>query len=104
MIDAHLDALQRWAAQRTWDPEPLCPWPLTDGNPVGSPPLALRPDAGTVPRVLPGFSYSHDTPSMEQCRAWMKEARRELEAGKPAYAHALGLYLHRPELQRRGCC
>ncbi|UQA60778.1 DUF2228 domain-containing protein [Polyangium aurulentum] len=94
VIGAHLDAIERWAGKRTWDPEPRCPWPRTEGNPVGSPRLALRPGSGTVAHTVPGFSYTDATPSAEERRTWMKDARCDLEAGKPAYAHALGLYLH----------
>ena len=90
VMGAHLDAIERWAEKRTWDPEPRCPW-LRASNPVGSPLLALPPGSGTVPSTV---SDIQETPSVEQRRAWMKEARRELEAGQPAYAHALGLYLH----------
>jgi hypothetical protein len=94
VMGAHLDALERWAKKRTWDDEPRCPWPRTQGHPVGSPQLALRPGSGTVPSKVPGFSHTEKTPSEAERRAWMKEARRELEAGQPAHAHALGLYLH----------
>lgn len=94
VVEAHLDAIEARASTREWGAEPLCPWPRTPGYPVGSPPLALRPDAGTVPPYVLGLGASCHAPSVEQQRSWIDEARRELAAGRPAYAHALGLYLH----------
>ncbi|PTL75756.1 DUF2228 domain-containing protein [Vitiosangium sp. GDMCC 1.1324] len=95
VVSAHLDAIESWMSQRTWDDEPTCPWPRTQGYPVGSPRLALRPDAGTVPAHVPDFgAASQQTPSVEERKAWIEEARRELAEGRAAYAHALGLYLH----------
>ncbi|EYF04463.1 hypothetical protein [Chondromyces apiculatus] len=107
VIEAHLDALDALdtldalspphpgAALRAPADEPRCPWPRTDRYPVGSPPLALRPDAGTVPSSVPGFSLAHDgDPSPAHLKASLEEAQRDLAEGRPAHAHALGLYLH----------
>jgi hypothetical protein len=74
--------------------EPGCPWPRTEGNPTGSPSLALHPDAGTVPRHVVSYQGTEDAPTLATRTEWIAEARRELEAGRPAYAQALGLYLH----------
>ena len=82
------------ASERAWGDAPACPWPRTQGNPTGSPTLALRPSEGAVPPHVPGFSSSTEDPSEEQLERWIGEARQELTAGRSAYAHALGLYLH----------
>jgi hypothetical protein len=52
VVGALLDAVEAIAAPFLADapPEAGCPWPRTEGNPTGSPALALNPDAGTVPR------------------------------------------------------
>lgn len=94
VVEAHLDVIAAQASERAWDDAPACPWPRTTGYPIGSPTLALRPDAGAVPPHVPGFSYSETDVPDEQLERWIEEARRELTAGRPAYAHALGLYLH----------
>jgi hypothetical protein len=94
VIDAHLGALDRWSSARPAAVEPLCPWPRTRGAPTGSPPLALRPDAGTVPGCIPGLSRLEMTPSVKLRKAWIEDARRALADGQAAFAHALGLYLH----------
>jgi hypothetical protein len=94
VVKAHLEVIASQAAERAWDDVPACPWPRTMGYPIGSPTLALRPDAGVVPEHVPGFgTWTTDLPE-EQLERWIGEARRELTAGRPAYAHALGLYLH----------
>ncbi|APR79715.1 Hypothetical protein A7982_05062 [Minicystis rosea] len=94
VVEMHVDELASQIVGRTWDDEPACPWPRTVGYPVGSPPLALRPDAGQVPPHVPSFGSTMTDPSEEQLARWIEDARVELAAGRPAYAHALGLYLH----------
>ncbi|AKT42016.1 hypothetical protein [Chondromyces crocatus] len=95
VIQAHLDALDTFDAEQPPEDEPLCPWPRTERNPVGSPRLALRPDTGPVPDKVPGFSFLHsEDPDTDTLKTYIAEARRELAEGRPAYAHALGLYLH----------
>lgn len=91
-----LDAIEVVSAMDLEDapPEPDCPWPRTQGNPTGSPALALHPDAGAVPRHVVSYQGTEDAPTPEARTAWIALARRELEAGRPAYAQALGLYLH----------
>ncbi|MFT3771814.1 MAG: hypothetical protein QM820_40915 [Minicystis sp.] len=94
VVEMHLDAIASQAAAHPWDDEPACPWPRTGRYPVGSPPLALRPGTGEMPPHIPGFSFTTTDPSDEQLLRWIEEARAELAAGRPTYAHALGLYLH----------
>jgi hypothetical protein len=96
VVGALLDAVEAIAAPFLADapPEAGCPWPRTEGNPTGSPALALNPDAGTVPRHAISYHGTDDTRTPETLAAWMADARRELEDGRPAYAQALGLYLH----------
>ena len=94
VVALHVDEVAAQAAERAWGDEILCPWPRTEGSPVGSPPLALRPGAGEAPAHVPGFGVSPTDPSVEQLTRWIEEARAEIAAGRPAYAHALGLYLH----------
>lgn len=91
-----LDGIEEAAAPRLAElpQEPPCPWPRTEGYPTGSPSLALRPDSGTVPADVLSHQGSSSARELETRRAWIAEARRELDAGHPAYAHALGLYLH----------
>ncbi len=105
-----LDAIESQSSAGQ-ESEPTCPWPRTDGYPTGSPALALRPDAGTVPSDVVSYHGTADRPLIvtppgwrptgpdearpsETHEAWIADARRELSAGRPAYAHALGLYLH----------
>ncbi len=91
-----LDGIEAAAAAFLIDapPEPPCPWPRTEGYPTGNPSLALRPDSGTVPSHVVSYQGTEDAPSLETRLAWIAKARRELAAGRPAYAQALGLYLH----------
>lgn len=94
VVEAHFGVVEEQAAKYGAEDELLCPWPRMQERPVGSPPLAMRPEAGTVPAHVPRFGACDDGPYPAQLAAWMEEARRELEAGRPAYAHALGIYLH----------
>ncbi|MFY0570060.1 hypothetical protein ACN28E_40400 [Archangium lansingense] len=97
VVAAHREAIEAWASRRASDDEPSCPWPRTQGYAMGSPRLALQPGSGTVPAHVPHFGASRNDASMEERKAWLEEARRELAEGRAAYAHALGLYLHWPE-------
>ncbi len=96
VVETLLDAAEAASAVFTAEmpPEETCPWPRTEGHPTGSPALALHPDAGAVPRHVVGWQGTEDAPTLETRTAWLAEARRELDAGRPAYAQALGLYLH----------
>lgn len=93
VLDLHLAELSRRASE-TPTSEPKCLWPRTEGHPIGSPRLALRPGSGAIPEHIPGFSNEERRPTPEQRRGWMAEARRDLAAGHTASALALGLYLH----------
>lgn len=73
---------------------PDCPWPRTAGKPTGSPALALAPDAGQPPAHVVSYQGTAEGGEPATRLAWIAEARRALEDGRPAYAHALGLYLH----------
>lgn len=79
----------------TDEDEPLCPWPRTLGAPIGSPSLALPPGSGDVPDSVPGFGpWRESVPAADEISAWITAAGKSLEEGHPAYAYALGLYLH----------
>lgn len=94
VVESHIHSLERVLSKRSWPEEAHCPWPRTKSGPVGSPSLALKPETGVVPSHIPGVGKSSEKPSVQKRKAWLKEARTELEAGRPAYAHVLGLYLH----------
>jgi hypothetical protein len=95
VVGALLDAVELAAAPFLAEAraEPGCPWPRTEGHPTGSPALALNPEAGTVPDHVVSDQGTRDAPP-ETRAAWVAEARAALDAGRPACAQALGLYLH----------
>ncbi len=75
-LGAHLDALARWASKRTWDPEPRCPWPRTQGHLSE----ALRSPFARAPT---------------RCRAPSRDsrtlkARQHRSSGRPGYWQWLG--------------
>ena len=47
-----------------------------------------------MPRHVVSWQGTVDAPPLPTRLQWIDEARAELDAGRPAYAQALGLYLH----------
>ncbi|MDX9721441.1 MAG: DUF2228 domain-containing protein [Myxococcota bacterium] len=72
----------------------LPPWPRSHASPIGSPRLALPPEAGQLPASVPGCGHDRGRPPADALRADLALARRALAGGAPAHAYALGLYLH----------
>lgn len=53
-----------------------------------------NPDVAQALQAAPVILGCHAAPEVHRAPAHLEEARREITAGRPAYAHALGLYLH----------